>query len=327
MENDQQRHADSEANHDATPHTPVAPSFRLIVLSHSRLYCRSRTQQRAKGRLANTQGLRMMSSRATLSQIFAGLLCHPKCVRGSQKRPTIWKAMNPDKLFDYLEGRLSPNERSALEERLMSDKQLQRELAVARHIHAGMRGDSREVELPPQEDVSEQGHKMAIRVGVAFMVLVAVNVGIGLWFILRHETSNPNRPLLEKQMREQIAKSIERAAATLTPAPNALGVSEITIPVANGKLDAVADEVVAIASRSGGSATKGVKDGNHLSVLVDVPSNRESDFRNALASISNARPETTPATATSQATVSPESTPPAVERKSFVVKIVEALSK
>jgi len=51
--------------------------------------------------------------------------------------------MNPDKLFDYLEGRLPASERAALEERLMSDKQLQREFAVARQIHAGMRGESR----------------------------------------------------------------------------------------------------------------------------------------------------------------------------------------
>src|SRR5262245_59317363 len=165
--------------------------------------------------------------------------------------------MNPDKLFDYLEGRLSPKERAALEEQLMSDKQLQREFAVARQIHAGMRGDSREVVLPTPEDISEQGQKMAIRIGVAFMVLVLVNVGIGLWFIFRHESSNPNRPLLEAQMREQIAKSIERAAATLTPAPNPLGVSEITVPAETGKLDAVANEVVAISSRFGGSATKG----------------------------------------------------------------------
>src|SRR4029077_20715703 len=90
--------------------------------------------------------------------------------------------MNPDKLFDYLEGRLAPSERAAFEERLMSDKQLQREFAVARQIHAGMRGDSQEVVLAAPPDVSEQGRKMAIRVGVAFMVLILVNVGIGLWF-------------------------------------------------------------------------------------------------------------------------------------------------
>src|SRR5438874_7639469 len=133
--------------------------------------------------------------------------------------------MNPDKLFDYLEGKLPATERAALEEQLISDKQLQRELAVARQIHAGMRGNSREVLLPPETDVTEQGRKMALRVGAAFIILMAVNVGFGLWLIARHETKNPNRALLENQMRQQIAKSLERAAATFTPAPNALGVS------------------------------------------------------------------------------------------------------
>ncbi len=141
----------------------------------------------------------------------------------SQKRPTICEAMNPDKLFDYLEGRLSPAERDALEERLISDKQLQRELAVARQIFSGMLGDSHEVLLSASPNVTEQGRKMALRVGIAFIILMAVNVGFGLWLIARHESQNPNRALLETQMREQITKSIERAAATLTPAP--LGVS------------------------------------------------------------------------------------------------------
>jgi hypothetical protein len=221
--------------------------------------------------------------------------------------------MNPDKLFDYLEGRLPAGERAALEERLISDKQLQRELAVARQIHGGMRGDSREVLLPPQSDVTEQGRKMALRVGVAFIILMAVNVGFGLWLIVRHETRNPNRALLETQMREQIAKSLEHAAATLTPAP--LGLSEITVPAAAGKLDTVANEVVTIASRLGGSATKGLQDHDRLSVLVDVPSNREQEFRAAIAAIS----ATTPSTARE-----PGSWVPATgEKKSFIVQIVE----
>ena len=218
--------------------------------------------------------------------------------------------MNPEKLFDYLEGRLSPKERAALEEQLMSNKQLQREFAVARQIHAGMRGDSQEVILPAQPEVSEKGRKMAIRIGVAFMVLMFVNVGIGLWFIFRHESKNPNRALLEAQMREQIAKSIERAAA-LTPAPNALGVSEITISAKKGKLYAVADEVVAIVSRFGGSAMKGVPD--------DLASNRESEFRAAIATIGREKAESpTPATGAPPATA---------EKKSFVVQIVEAAEK
>ena len=222
--------------------------------------------------------------------------------------------MNPDKLFDYLEGRLPSSERAALEEQLISDKQLQREFGVARQIHAGMHGDSQEVVLSAPPDVSERGRNMAIRIGVAFMVLMLVNVGIGLYFIFRHESNNPNRPLLEAQMREQIAKSIERAAA-FTPAPNALGVTEITIPAETGKLDTVADKVVATVSKLGGSATKGVPDAGRLSILVDLAANQESEFRVAVTSINGEKPgSTTPIT---------ESTPATGEKKSFVVQIVE----
>lgn len=225
--------------------------------------------------------------------------------------------MNPDKLFDYLEGRLPATERAALEQRLISDKQLQRELAVARQIHAGMRGDSREVLLPARPDITEQGRKMALRVGAAFIVLMAVNVGIGLWLIARHETRNPNRALLEKQMREQIANSLEHAASTFTPAP--LGVREIMVPAATGKLETVADKVVTIATRFGGSATKGLPDQGRLSVLVDIPSNREAEFRMAISSvIGQEKPGSTP-TATA-------ASPGKAEKKSFVVQIVEQLA-
>ena len=239
----------------------------------------------------------------------------------------IREAMNPDKLFDYLEGRLSSKERAALEEQLMADKQLQREFAVAQQIHAGMRGESREVVIPAPPDVSEQGRSMAIRIGVAFMVLMFVNVGIGLYFIFRHESNNPNRPLLEAQMRDQIAKSIERAA-TLTPAPNALGVSEITIPAGTGKLDSVADRVVGIVSGLGGSATKGVPDADRITILVDIPANRESEFRAAVASIqeSGSSPATRSAEPGSSAFAKATAgkPPPATnEKKSFVVQIVE----
>jgi hypothetical protein len=246
--------------------------------------------------------------------------------------------MNPDKLFDYLEGRLSASERATLEERLISDKQLQRELAVARQIHAGMHGDSREVLLSSQPDVTEQSRRMALRVGVAFIILMAVNVGFGLWLIVRHETKNPNRALLENQMRQQIAKSLEHAAATLTPAP--LGVTEITVAAGAGKLDTVANEVVTIASRLGGSATKGLQDGGRISILVDIPSNREQECRASIASISGERPGSSAfanqpsrkATAGQEATA--DKSPPATatipatgEKKSFVVQIVEQQPK
>lgn len=226
--------------------------------------------------------------------------------------------MNPDKLFDYLDGRLPTAERAALEEQLISDRQLQRELAVARQIQTGMHGDSREVLLPPQLDVTEQGRKMALRVGVAFIVLMAVNVGFGLWLIARNETKSPNRALLETQMRQQITKALEHAATTLTPAP--LGVSQITIATTTGRLNAVADEIVTIVGQLGGSATKGLPDQHRLSVLVDLPGNHESEFRAAIASIAGGAPiAPVPSPA--------ETAAPGPEKKSFVVDIIEGLSE
>ncbi len=239
-------------------------------------------------------------------------------------RGRVWRhafsaaSMNPDKLFDYLDGKLSTRERAELEQRLTSDQQLQRELTVARRIHASMRGDSREVLLPAEVDVSERGRKMARRVGVAFIILMAANVGAGLWLIVRHETKNPNRALLEAQMRQQLAKSLERAAAAaLTPAP--LGVSEITITAAPGRLDAVANEIVAITQQLGGSATKGFPEQHRLGLLVDLPANREMEFREKISAITGGAPSS------ASPLPSPnETAAPGAEKKSFAVQIVES---
>lgn len=235
--------------------------------------------------------------------------------------------MNPDKLFDYLDGRLPSAERIALEDQLISDTQLQRELAVVRRIHAGMHDGSREILLTAQADETRRGRKMALRVGAAFIILMAINVGAGLWIIARHESKNPNRALLQTQTREQIMKSLEQAAATALTPPPSLGVSEVTISAAHGRLDAVADEVVALAGRLRGSGTKGLPDEHRIGVLVDLPSNRESEFREALASIGggvpgSAPPATTPSPAGAGEPGSP--IPATAEKKSFVVQVVEA---
>jgi hypothetical protein len=230
--------------------------------------------------------------------------------------------MNPDKLFDYLDGRLTATERAALERQLISDPQLQRELAIAREIHAGMRGPGtagREIFLPtPADVVAARGRKIALRVGAVFIILMAVNVGVGLWLIVRHETKNPNRALLETQMRQQITKALEHAATTITPAP--LGVSEITVPATAGTLQDVADRVTAIAAHLGGSATKGLADQHRVNVVVDLPPNRESEFRAEIAAIAGGKPgsptfaEATPG----------KPTPAVTKKKSFIVQVVEA---
>ena len=233
--------------------------------------------------------------------------------------------MNPDKLFDYLDGRLPSAERLAFEDQLISDQQLQRELAVARRIHAGMHDGSREILLTAQADETSRGRKMALRVGAAFIVLMGVNVAAGLWIIARHESRNPNRALLEAQTREQIMKSLQHAATTaLTPSPS-FGVSEITISAVQGRLDAVADEVVALAGRLGGSATKELPDEHRIGVLVDLPPNRESEFRAAIASVVGGITGT--ATPVASEEIPGSTTPATAEKKSFVVQISEAAAK
>ena len=217
--------------------------------------------------------------------------------------------MNPDKLFDYLEGRLSPAERTALEQRLVSDTQLQKELAIAREIHARMHGDSREVLLPAEEKISERGRKLARRIGIAFIILMAVNVGIGLWFIARHESKNPNRALLEEQMRSQLSQSLEHAAAA-TLSPGSLGLTEITLAAAPGQLNAVADEVAALVHQLGGSVTKGIPEQRRVGLLLDLPAAQASEFRRRLVAIPGA-------TASSLKFAGPET-------NSFAIEIVES---
>jgi hypothetical protein len=177
-----------------------------------------------------------------------------------------------------------------------------------------MRDDYREVVLPAEEQISERGRKLAGRVGVAFIFLMAVNVGIGLWFIARHESKNPNRALLEAQMRRQLAQSLEHAAAAaLSPAP--FGVTEITLPAAPGRLDAVSDEVAAIVHQVGGSVTKGIPEQHRIGLLVDVPVNQASAFRRKLAAIAGINSSSSPPDETAGT---------GADMKSFAVEIVES---
>jgi hypothetical protein len=119
--------------------------------------------------------------------------------------------------------------------------------------------------------------------------------------------------LLETKMREQITKSLEHAThQNLTPPP--LDVNDITVPVAAGRLNVVADQIVSIVNGLGGSATKELPDPHRLGVLVDIPADKETQFRSALATISGGA-FSSPAPAASAGQIA--------EKKSFVVQIVE----
>src|SRR5207237_842109 len=199
----------------------------------------------------------------------------------------LFRHMNPDKLFDYLEGKLPDHERQALEERLMSDASARREFDVARRIHASMRenqSDRPEILSEMSEETAARGRRMARQVGLAFTVLVAMNVLLGLVYIAHHESKNPNRQLLDEQAREHLRQSLEKAAAaTLTPPP--LGVSELRITTERGQSDAVADGILKAAKKFLGEATTGVQHNGEIQVLVEIPANKAAEFKSALTAL------------------------------------------
>jgi hypothetical protein len=222
--------------------------------------------------------------------------------------------MNPDKLFDYLDGKLPDHERQELEERLMSDASARREFDVARRIHASMRenqSDRPEILSEMSEETAARGRRMARQVGLAFIVLVAMNVLLGLVYIAHHESKNPNRQLLDKQAREDLRQSLEKAAAaTLTPPP--LGVSEWRITTERGRSEAVADEIVK-AARKLGEATKGVPDQGRIEVLAEIPANNAVEFKGSLVGLVGVKE------------VSAEvSTATSTERISIILQLTEA---
>jgi hypothetical protein len=191
--------------------------------------------------------------------------------------------MNPDKLFDYLDGKLGPEERAQLEARLASDTYLQRELAVARQIHSGMR-DSREVFTPlDPESIARRGAVLGRRVAIAFAALVFLNVLFGLYAIIfmenKRHRSSPN-----EQNRQQLVQALEKTAASALPAPK-LEVDEISIPTSRSQRDAIANQVIAIAAECGGSAVKNLNNENGLLLFAEVPDAREADFRQRLTSL------------------------------------------
>jgi hypothetical protein len=214
--------------------------------------------------------------------------------------------VNPDKLFDYLDGKLPDYERRDLEERLMDEPQLRRELDVARRIHAGMR--ARRSEIPEvygelSEETAARGRRLTRQIAIAFSVLVAANVILGLLYIAHHEWKNPNRVALENQTREQLRHALDKAAAnSLTPPP--IGIGELTVTAESGGVETVVEEIMKLARRLSGTATKGVPDNGRIEVLAELPANRVAEFKNVVAIIGGVKSvgptETVPIDASNQ---------------------------
>ncbi|HWM24037.1 MAG TPA: hypothetical protein VNP98_04385 [Chthoniobacterales bacterium] len=191
--------------------------------------------------------------------------------------------MNPEKLFDYLEGNLPAAERAEIESKLASDPQLQRELAIAREMHTRARG-SREV-LGESESLASPppSGKLGRRLAAAFALLVLVNVLVGIAFIIGNKDARrpADRRAREMAIRQQLTASLQKTAENALPAPTLA--NEIFLAAPASEREAMANNVVMLANQCGGSAAKAPPDDEGITVLADLPASREAEFRNALA--------------------------------------------
>ena len=197
--------------------------------------------------------------------------------------------MSPDKLFDYLDGKLSSQERAELERQLAADTHLQRQLVIAREIHSRMRG-SPEV-LLEDDATAKRGAILGRRVAIAFAVLVFMNVVFGLYAIGFLEKKKRARPT-EEQNRKEFAQALDKAAAAALPVPT-LDVDEIKIDAPAKQRDAMTNKVIAAAKQSGGSAVKNLSDDNGLLLFAEIPTERVEQFRGALKKLGAILPAST----------------------------------
>ena len=161
--------------------------------------------------------------------------------------------MNPEKLFDYLEGKLSETERAQLEGRLASDPQLQRELEIAREMHRRSRG-SREVLLEDEEpEIPSPAKPLGRRLITAFAALVLLNVLVGIAFIIGKKGDTGERAR-EAATRQQLTESLQKTAETALPLPTIA--DDIFLPALVDERERMADSVMMLATQAGGSAAK-----------------------------------------------------------------------
>jgi hypothetical protein len=192
--------------------------------------------------------------------------------------------MTPEKFFDYLEGKLPPDERHELERALIHDPELQKQFVAAKEIHRTL-GRSPE-ETAAMARAGARGRQLA----AAFAVLVALNVGIGLYFIFRSAKPPPEvRQAQEEALRQRLEHSLEKsAAAAFTPPTIAPHPILLTIP--KEKQQTIAQAIIAAAEQAGGSGTEGLPNDDRTSVFVLVPAKAENAFRQKLTEFGAAPP-------------------------------------
>jgi hypothetical protein len=187
--------------------------------------------------------------------------------------------MSPEKLFDYLDGKFSAEERAAFKEQVAADPLLQRELDLAREMHRRSQG-SREVLGDQDPDIPLPPKALGRKLITAFAGLVLLNVIVGIVFIIGAKKGTGELRAREEATRKQLSESLHKTAETSLPLPT-IG-AEIQLPTSVADVARVADGVVALAQQAGGSAAKTPPDPKGITVVVDLPSTRADEFRRSL---------------------------------------------
>ena len=199
--------------------------------------------------------------------------------------------MNPDKIFNYLEGKLPSSEREKFEDELLRDPQLQKEFAIARKIHERMSGAEREVilEEPPG---AARSSRMMRRVMIIFLALIFINTIAGLIAIGLLENKRQKASKAAEQNRRDVTLALQKAAANALPTPS-LEVDEIKITAPAKQLDATIEQISEAAKQAGGSAAKNVSNENGTLVFAEVPADRIYQFHNSLTQLGAVLPAAT----------------------------------
>lgn len=203
--------------------------------------------------------------------------------------------MNPDKLFDYLDGKLPPEEQATLEERFMSEPELRRELAIARQIHAQM-GDSREVVGFAEPTLEQRGAILGRRIAIVFSALVFANVLFGIYAI-GFMNKKTRTQLNTQRNRTELQESLARSAAVALPTPS-LEIDEIKFNAPVTQQNELANKIADQAKAVGGSAAKGLADEHGVLLFVEIPTARLNEFHEAMKKLGGNVP-TSPSTAAS----------------------------
>ena len=196
--------------------------------------------------------------------------------------------MTPKKFYDYLEGKLSADEREHLERALIHDPELQSQFVAARQIHLAC--NARQTNSVTIAQAGARGRQVA----AACAILVILNVAIGLFFIFRmnkppHEVEQAQ----EAAIRARLQSSLEKSATELLPAPT-LAAAPVVLTIAAEKQDGVAQKIIAAAKSRRRFGHKEFPDENGVKVLVLVPASAEADFRGTLTLLGAPPPPTGP---------------------------------